>query len=133
MSGFGATLRRFREDRGLSQSRLAERAGFDHSYLSRLERGDRSPSRGAVNDLAVALACTDAEHDTLLMAAGYLNRNTPRLFDMNLLLLDEALQDERLPQGYRDSVRASVDALVQGCEAVRGRQRIAVVHARDAA
>ena len=68
MATFGATLRRFRKDRGISQTTLANRAGFDPSYVSRLEHGDRLPSRGTVNNLAVALACTDAEHDTLLVA-----------------------------------------------------------------
>lgn len=131
MVTFGPTLRRLREDRGLSQSRLAERAGFDHSYVSRLEGGARQPTRGAVNDLAAALACTEAEQDALLLAAGFVN-GQPRVTDPNLLLIDEALQDDRLPQGYRDAVRASLDALLAGCEAVRGRPRVAVVHGRAA-
>lgn len=130
---FGATLRRLREDRGFSQSRLAERARLDHSYVSRMEAGDRKPSRGTVNDLAAALACTEAEQDVLLMAAGFTNGQRPRVTDPNLLLLDEALQDDRLPDGYRAALRSSVAALLQGCEALRSRQRVAVVHARDAA
>lgn len=132
MSPFGLTLRRLREDRGLSQSKLAARAGFDHSYVSRLEGGDRQPTRGAVNDLVAALACTEAEQDALLLAAGFVGDRLPRVIDPNLLLLDEALQDDRLPEGYRRSVRASLDALLLGCEAVRERQRLAVVHGRAA-
>lgn len=36
---FGEKLRRFREERGLSQSALAERAGVDQGDISRFEAG----------------------------------------------------------------------------------------------
>ena len=52
--GFGVTLKRFREARRVSQSKLAERAGFDHSYVSRLESSARTPTRDAVEQLAGA-------------------------------------------------------------------------------
>lgn len=132
MGTFGTTLRRIREDRRLSQTYLANRAGFDHSYVSRLEGGGRMPTRGAVNDLAAALACTEAEHDVLLMAAGFLSRQ-PRVTDANLLLLDEALQDDRLPDDYRQSVRDTLAALLRGCESVRERPRVAIVQGSRAA
>ena len=45
MSGkeFGSLLKTLRERHGVSQSKLAERADFDHSYVSRLESGARMP------------------------------------------------------------------------------------------
>ncbi len=49
---FGDVLAEVRITRQLSQSRLAQAAGFDHSYISRLEAGKRKPSRAAVLALA---------------------------------------------------------------------------------
>lgn len=40
----GAAIRRQREYLGLSQEKLAERCGFDRTYISMLERGIRNPS-----------------------------------------------------------------------------------------
>ena len=41
--GFGAALRRFREDRGMSQDELAARAGMPQGTISAIERGTRAP------------------------------------------------------------------------------------------
>lgn len=68
---FGATLRHYRERLHLSQSTLARRAGYDHSYQSRLESGARMPTREAVERLAAALALEPGERDALLHAAGF--------------------------------------------------------------
>lgn len=68
---FGSTLKQLREPRRISQSKLAERAGFDHSYVSRLESGARKPAREAVEQLADALEATLAERDQLLTSAGF--------------------------------------------------------------
>lgn len=55
----------------VSQSRLAEKAGCEHSFVSRLEGGHRQPSRDMVVALATALRCSPADRDRLLLAAGY--------------------------------------------------------------
>lgn len=52
--------------------RLAINAGYEHSYVSRLEHGLRAPSRETVLALAAALAATPEETDDLLVSAGYL-------------------------------------------------------------
>lgn len=132
MAGFTELLRQLREARGLSQVRLARHAGISHSYVSRLEAGNRTPTRAAVERLAAALVCTAAERDALLLAAGFSDGHMPRVVDTNLLLLDEMLQDARLPDMYRQSVQASIAALLRGCEAVRGRSRLAVVRTEAA-
>jgi transcriptional regulator with XRE-family HTH domain len=44
-----------RTARGLSQEVLAERSGFDRTYLSLLERGRRTPTITAIFRLADAL------------------------------------------------------------------------------
>ena len=40
----GDAIRKQRELLGLSQEKLAERCGFDRTYISMLERGKRNPS-----------------------------------------------------------------------------------------
>lgn len=68
----GLLIRDRRLDMGISQSKLAERLGLDHSYLSRIESGtrvihqDQIPVFASVmdldpHDLALAIAGLDAE------------------------------------------------------------------------
>lgn len=51
----GRVIRRFREDRGYSQERLAETAGLHRTYISLVERGQRNISVDALNQIAEAL------------------------------------------------------------------------------
>lgn len=79
---FAATLTDMRVQAGLSQKRLAERAGIDHSYLSRLEmlpdnRNRREPSHEMVGFLADALNLSARDRAELFMAAGYV---TPEMY-----------------------------------------------------
>jgi len=52
---FGAVVREERLRAQLSQERLAFRAGIHPTYLSRLERGEKSPTLDVVDSLARAL------------------------------------------------------------------------------
>jgi transcriptional regulator with XRE-family HTH domain len=54
----GELLRRTRERHGLTQERLARRTGSDRGYISRVERGEMSPT---VEWLARALAAMGEE------------------------------------------------------------------------
>jgi transcriptional regulator with XRE-family HTH domain len=56
-TGFGETVRRLRERRGLSQEKLAEGAGLDRTYVSSVERGQRNVSLVNICRLAGALDC----------------------------------------------------------------------------
>lgn len=78
--GFGQTLRPLREARHLSQSKLAERADFDHSYVSRLESGARQPTLDAVERLAKALGLAEPEAEALRMAAGFMPSQPERIY-----------------------------------------------------
>jgi transcriptional regulator with XRE-family HTH domain len=42
---FGHQLRRWRQAAGLTQAELGRRLAYDHSFISRLERGYRWPTR----------------------------------------------------------------------------------------
>jgi transcriptional regulator with XRE-family HTH domain len=52
---FGRRLREVRQRKGLSQERLAERAGLHRTYVSGVERGERNISLLNIERLAVAL------------------------------------------------------------------------------
>jgi transcriptional regulator with XRE-family HTH domain len=51
----GENLRRLRAERGMTRVALAEKAGFDDSYLGKMERGRRGTSGGGYQRLADAL------------------------------------------------------------------------------
>lgn len=59
--GFGRSVRRHREAKGISQEKLAERADLDRTYISDIERGNRNPGIKNVARLAKALGITTAE------------------------------------------------------------------------
>jgi transcriptional regulator with XRE-family HTH domain len=48
-------LKRLREQRGLSQEQLAERAGISRTYLARLETARQDPRLSTLEKLAKAL------------------------------------------------------------------------------
>ena len=54
-------MRRLRVERKLSQEKLAELAGVDRTYVSRLERMMENPSIGILDKVATALSVSIAE------------------------------------------------------------------------
>ena len=114
--GFGATLKQFREVQRVSQSKLAERAGFDHSYVSRLESAARTPTREAVEQLASALGLPHVEHDALLAAAGFLPREISSLLsaEPEITQVLDLLQNDAVPEAYRANIRETLRLLAEG-------------------
>ncbi|MCS7246035.1 MAG: helix-turn-helix domain-containing protein [Thermomicrobium sp.] len=112
---FGELLKRYRESARLSQSRLAQRAGFDHSYVSRLESGRRAPTREAIVRLAEALELTSAERDSLLAAAGFLPEQAEHLFTDEPVLSEvvELLQRRDVPDAVREDLRQLLALVVR--------------------
>jgi transcriptional regulator with XRE-family HTH domain len=53
-AAFGSSIRRIREDRDITQTKLATLTKLDRSYLSGIERGERNPS--LTNILLIARA-----------------------------------------------------------------------------
>ena len=70
-SPFGARLRQWRRERGLSQLGLATAAGSTPRYISFLETGRSRPGRPMVLRLAGALGASLREANELLHAAGW--------------------------------------------------------------
>ncbi len=122
--GFGKVLKRFRELRRVSQSKLAERAGFDHSYVSRLESGARTPTRDAVEQLSRALELDRLQQDELLAAAGFLPREVSSLLagEPEITEVLGLLQNEEVPEAYRDSMRQVLRLLAEQAKLVMERR-----------
>src|SRR5882724_4677735 len=57
----GMNVRRWREEKGLTQEALAERADPDPTYISGIERGMRNPSVLSVVRIAKALGVTTSQ------------------------------------------------------------------------
>jgi transcriptional regulator with XRE-family HTH domain len=112
---FGATLKRFREVGRVSQSKLAERAGFDHSYVSRLESGARTPTREAVIQLAEALGSDATGQDELLASAGFMPREVSSLLtgEPEVTEVLGLLRDDAVPEAFRANVRAVLRLLAE--------------------
>jgi transcriptional regulator with XRE-family HTH domain len=114
-NGFGAALKGYREVGRISQSKLAERAGFDHSYVSRLESGARTPTREAVLQIAGALDLDPAGQDALLAAAGFLPREVSSLLaeEPEITLVLGLLQDQAVPEAFRENIRQQLRLLAE--------------------
>lgn len=112
---FAQVLAELRTMRGLSQSRLAHEAGFDHSYISRLEAGKREPSRETVLALAEVLTLRPVELDRLLIAAGFRPTDDSSLFADEPALAEAVrlLRDPRLPEPLRANIREVITLLVK--------------------
>jgi transcriptional regulator with XRE-family HTH domain len=112
---FGVLLKGLRETRRVSQSKLAERADFDHSYVSRLESGARMPTRDAVERLAQAMVLSQVEEDGLLAAAGFLPRDVASLLSDEPVIGEvlDLLQDDAVPVEYRENMRQVLRLLAE--------------------
>jgi transcriptional regulator with XRE-family HTH domain len=71
MSDFGPVLADYRKTYGVSQYRLAERMDCCHSYISRVETGQREPSREFIERLVEVLGLTLHEGNVFRLAAGF--------------------------------------------------------------
>lgn len=60
LSKFAGNVRRLRAKKKLSQKSLADRVGISVSYVSMLERGQRSPPLETVEKMARALGVSPA-------------------------------------------------------------------------
>jgi len=61
LTAFGSNLRRKREEKKLTQEKLAEKADLDPTYISGIERGVRNPSLLSIVRIAKALGTTASD------------------------------------------------------------------------
>jgi transcriptional regulator with XRE-family HTH domain len=81
---FASLLPTFRQEQHLTQSALADAAGYDRSYISYLERGLRNPTRDVVLTIAGVLELSPSQRDTLLLSARYAAQDGPSGTSINL-------------------------------------------------
>ena len=55
LSKFGRRIRELRKQQGLTQEKLAERAGLHHTYVGAIERGEQNVSLKNIAKIAQAL------------------------------------------------------------------------------
>ena len=104
---FGALLRRYRTDRGLTQEELAERAGLSVRGISDLERGvNRAPYQATIERLIEALELA-AEDAAALGAAGSRRRGPTSPGTALPVALTNFVGRERELASARELVRAS--------------------------
>src|SRR5688572_10888994 len=109
--GFGGYLYELRHERGLTARHLAAAAGVHHTYVSKLERGDRqAPEETVVEALAEAVGASPAQLDQLRWRAGLAPRGAgaPGQDDPTLTLVAEALGDPALTDRERDLLRQGI-------------------------
>ncbi|MBT3199052.1 MAG: helix-turn-helix transcriptional regulator [Phycisphaerales bacterium] len=58
---FGLILRQARQDKGLTQERLGELSGLHRTYISLLERGQRTPTLDVLFRLAGSLGVSASD------------------------------------------------------------------------
>jgi transcriptional regulator with XRE-family HTH domain len=103
----------------MSQSELARRAGVDHTFISRLESGNRLPTRKIVVRLARELAGDDSEMTVrFLAAAGYAPVTVDPQADVaRVWRLVALLCDHRLSEPARRLASSVIDGLVEALRA----------------
>ncbi len=57
----GKNIKKAREQSGLTQEQVADKAGIHTNYFARLERGEQTPSFEVLEAVAKALKVTQAE------------------------------------------------------------------------
>lgn len=117
---FAPLLKHHRAHRRLTQGQLAAAIGIATSYISRLEAGDRNPSRQVVLDLAQALSLDDTHRDQLLAAARHLPVGDltrildadPALGNHTVHLVATAIRDQELTHRSRALLQNEITAYV---------------------
>jgi transcriptional regulator with XRE-family HTH domain len=112
---FRGLLKRHREARRWSQERLAAEAEMDHSLVSRLESGQRSPTRDAIGKLARGLELAPEQKDRMLIAAGFFPDQPENALsdEPSVTRIYRILRDEKTPQPVRDNLRQLLNNLTE--------------------
>ncbi len=111
METFGKTLKKYRTAIGISQNGLAKAVNIDPSYINRLEKDFRQPSKELVYSIASFLKLDKVETDELLLAADY----APRYFARELVLNEKMrlMADLISDIETQDTIERMIDDLIE--------------------
>ncbi len=121
LSSFGYLLKEYRLNRHMTQKELAEAIGVNGSYIARLERDERRPSRRVVTNMARAMNLAAEDRDRLLASAQHLPEgDLARLVEHSGVSLTHpaiqavanALQDRDLTAHGREQLENEIIAYV---------------------
>jgi len=110
-SPFARMLHDERRRQGLSQAALARSIDINHATLSRLESGERRPSRVMAMRIANGLGIDGEERVQFLAAAGYTTTGIER--DPTVTDLIEILNRPDIPLALRLQLREGVEKLIE--------------------
>lgn len=95
-------FRQYREEAGLSQNRLSIEAGYDHSYVSRIEGGTRTPTREALKAFITSMGLLGEDKDYLLMDAfGYVTERHILASPLIIAIHNRVRTDENFERSLR--------------------------------
>ena len=104
VKAFGLQLIRLRKASGLQGVTIAATVGCDPSYLTRLEQGERDPSRAMALALANVLTLDRYERAQLVCAAGYLPEVDPAFTHLVCLMASRwSVDKETLTEQIRQA------------------------------
>ena len=114
MTPFGALLRYYREERGLSQFEMARQLSVDSKYISSIETGRRRPpSSELMSALYATLRLTEDQQSQLKMAAqnsSYVIRIPRSISPIGLQLVHRLV---RCLEGLRPDQISAIQAFIE--------------------
>ena len=93
---FGQLLRQLRKDYGLTQEDLAEQVGCSIETISKIERGERRPSKQVAERMAQVLDIPAAERPAFVRAARLLSRSAEEPADTRPEIREQILSSPHL-------------------------------------
>ncbi len=93
---FGSAVRKRRNDLGVSQEQLAERAGLHRTYIADIERGARNPSLATIEKLATALEVSIAGLFSHVHRGHEVSEHADRGAAVDILLVEDNPDDVTL-------------------------------------
>jgi transcriptional regulator with XRE-family HTH domain len=103
-------IKEVRENKGMTQGMLAEKAGISQKMISRYERGEQEPTAGKLEDLASALGVTPGDLFEVIDPVEEDGRSFRR--GLQELWSLEALEDDGLVPSS-DEDRADIEAALE--------------------
>lgn len=111
---FGELLREARKRRGMSQGKVAKKAGCSPGYVGLIETGERGqhPRLELVLKMAQAVEATVPETEAMMRATGHLAEGEPLVPEGRLTVADAIMNDRMLTTKQRDALLTHYRAYV---------------------